>query len=92
MQIFILKYPLISFYINPSNPFSARTNYGHYDDGAKEFLKWVYAGGRKITGLVRRRKLESDLFQGNVDECKSFDNNENYKNNKTHQSTNKHTF
>ena len=25
MQIFILKYPLISFYINPSNPFSART-------------------------------------------------------------------
>ena len=69
-----------------------KINYGHYDDGAKEFLKWVYAGGRKITGLVRRRKLESDLFQGIINECKSFDNNENCKNNKTHQSANKHTF
>ena len=37
-------------------------NFSHYDDGAKEFLKWVYAGGRKITGLVRRRRLESELF------------------------------
>lgn len=39
-----------------------KINYGHYDEGAKEFLKWIYAGGRKIMGLVRRRKLESDLF------------------------------
>ncbi|MFK7967919.1 MAG: lysozyme [Rickettsiaceae bacterium] len=43
-----------------------KINYGHYDDGAKEFLKWVYAGGRKITGLVRRRRLESELFSGIV--------------------------
>jgi lysozyme len=39
-----------------------KINYGHYDEGAKEFLKWIYAGGRKIIGLMRRRKLESDLF------------------------------
>lgn len=39
-----------------------KINYGNYDDGAKEFLKWIYAGGRKITGLLRRRRLESELF------------------------------
>jgi len=39
-----------------------KINYGHYEEGAKEFLKWIYAGGRKIIGLMRRRKLESDLF------------------------------
>lgn len=49
-----------------------KINYGHYDDGAKEFLKWVYAGGRKIIGLVRRRKLESDLFLGHFSEIKIF--------------------
>jgi lysozyme len=44
-----------------------KINYGYYEDGAKEFLKWVYAGGRKIMGLVRRRRLESELFSGSVD-------------------------
>jgi lysozyme len=39
-----------------------KINYGYYDDGAKEFLKWIYAGGKKIIGLMRRRRLESDLF------------------------------
>jgi lysozyme len=39
-----------------------KINYGYYDEGAKEFLKWIYAGGRKIMGLVRRRRLERDLF------------------------------
>ena len=27
-----------------------------------EFLKWIYAGGVKLTGLVRRRKAEGDLY------------------------------
>lgn len=27
-----------------------------------EFAKWVYAGGQKLAGLVRRRKEESDLY------------------------------
>jgi lysozyme len=44
-----------------------KINYVYYEDGAKEFLKWVYAGGRKIIGLVRRRRLESELFSGSVD-------------------------
>ena len=39
-----------------------KINYGCYDEATKEFSKWVYAGGKKIMGLVRRRKLESELF------------------------------
>lgn len=27
-----------------------------------EFLKWVNAGGRKLSGLVRRREAESNLY------------------------------
>ena len=27
-----------------------------------EFAKWVNAGGKKLPGLVRRRKAESDLY------------------------------
>lgn len=27
-----------------------------------EFNKWVYAGGRKLNGLIRRRKKESELY------------------------------
>lgn len=29
---------------------------------ALEFDKWVFAAGKKLTGLVRRRKAESDLY------------------------------
>jgi lysozyme len=29
---------------------------------ADEFLRWVYAGGRKLRGLERRRAAERDLF------------------------------
>lgn len=39
-----------------------KVNYSQYEEAAKEFQRWVYAGGKKIMGLVRRRKLESDLF------------------------------
>jgi len=27
-----------------------------------EFMKWVNAGGKKLAGLVRRRKAEADLY------------------------------
>lgn len=27
-----------------------------------EFLKWVYAGGKRLDGLVRRRKAEADMY------------------------------
>lgn len=31
---------------------------------AKEFVKWVYAGGVKSNGLVRRRKAEAKMYFG----------------------------
>lgn len=34
------------------------------EEVADEFLKWVYAGGRKLRGLVRRRIAERNLFLG----------------------------
>ena len=51
-----------SVFLGQTSVLRQKINYGHYEEGAKEFLKWIYAGGRKIMGLVRRRKLESDLF------------------------------
>ncbi len=44
-----------------------KINYGLYKEAAKEFSKWVYAGGKKITGLVRRRKIEQQLFMSDLD-------------------------
>lgn len=41
-----------------------KINYYLYDEAQKEFLKWVYAGSKKVTGLIYRRKAESDLFAG----------------------------
>lgn len=32
------------------------------DDPVSEFHKWVYAGGRKIPGLIRRRAAEARLY------------------------------
>lgn len=31
-----------------------------------EFLKWVYAGGRKLAGLERRRRAEADLYFSDI--------------------------
>lgn len=39
-----------------------RLNAGRYEEAADEFLRWVYAGGRKLNGLVRRREAERMLF------------------------------
>lgn len=39
-----------------------KLNRGEFYDAANEFLKWVYAGGRKLKGLVRRRQAERELF------------------------------
>lgn len=41
-----------------------RLNAGDYHGAAREFLKWVYAGGRKIEGLVNRRVAERAMFMG----------------------------
>jgi len=39
-----------------------KLNRGDYDCVPKELMKWCYAGGRKLNGLVKRRKAEADLF------------------------------
>ena len=35
---------------------------GDYDGAKKEFMRWVYAGGKKMRGLERRRRAETMLF------------------------------
>jgi len=30
---------------------------------ASEFMKWVWAGGRKLKGLIRRRRAEAGLYR-----------------------------
>lgn len=37
-------------------------NKGDYGAAAGEFSKWVYGGGKKLPGLVRRRQAEAELF------------------------------
>ncbi len=32
------------------------------EDVGDEFLKWIYAGGRKVKGLIRRRIAERVIF------------------------------
>lgn len=39
-----------------------KLNEGDYSGAAKEFHKWVFAGGKKRKGLQARRKKEHDLF------------------------------
>ncbi len=40
----------------------AKINRREYQDAANEFPKWVYAGGFKSKGLLRRRLAERELF------------------------------
>jgi len=40
-----------------------KVNYGASPAEVRyEFMKWVYAGGQKLAGLVRRRRAEGDMF------------------------------
>jgi GH24 family phage-related lysozyme (muramidase) len=34
------------------------------DADAREFDRWVFAGGRKLAGLVRRCAAEREMFEG----------------------------
>lgn len=38
-------------------------NQGKYSEAAEQFMRWVFAGGQKLDGLVRRRKAEQKLFR-----------------------------
>lgn len=40
----------------------SKLNRYEYYDAANELLKWIWGGGRILPGLVKRRKLERNLF------------------------------
>lgn len=39
-----------------------KLNRGDYDGAVKEFSRWVFAGNKKLPGLVKRREAEQGLF------------------------------
>lgn len=40
-----------------------KVNFNPNDPKIKnEFMKWTYAGGKQLNGLIKRRKAESDLY------------------------------
>jgi lysozyme len=59
---------LVSFTFNVGSGALARStlirrlNAGDIEGAANEFLRWVYAGGEVLKGLVRRREAERNLF------------------------------
>lgn len=40
-----------------------KLNTSDFSGAADEFKRWVFAGGKKLKGLVRRRKSEEHLFR-----------------------------
>jgi lysozyme len=60
---------LVSFAYNVGVPRFAtstllrRLNRADYEGAAAEFERWIYAAGRKLPGLVRRRLAERNLFE-----------------------------
>lgn len=40
-----------------------KLNRGEYEAASQEFHKWVWAGGRKLRGLINRRADEAALFR-----------------------------
>ena len=45
-----------------------RLKQGRHDEAAGEFERWVFSGGKKISGLLNRRMAEKRLFLGGDDE------------------------
>lgn len=41
-----------------------KVNREEHDDVPHEFRKWVFAGGRKLKGLIKRRNAEAELYDG----------------------------
>jgi lysozyme len=46
-----------------SSTLRSKLNRGDHDGAGQEFLKWCMGGGRKLPGLVRRRKAELELWE-----------------------------
>lgn len=45
-------------------------NMGMYEDAARQILRWIWAGGRQIDGLVNRRNIEYKLFKNDIKDAK----------------------
>ena len=43
-----------------------RIDSGNFDDVPRQLSRWVYAGGRRLPGLVLRRAAEAELWQTGV--------------------------
>ena len=43
-----------------------KVNRGEHESVPPELMKWVWAAGKTLPGLVRRRRLESILYQNNL--------------------------
>jgi lysozyme len=41
-------------------------NAGNLETASKEFHKWIYANGKIMPGLIRRRSAEADLFNHDI--------------------------
>lgn len=52
-----------------------KLNAGQYGAVDAELQKWVYAGGKKLKGLVRRRRAEADLFDDFAPDLSELDTN-----------------
>ncbi len=59
---------LVSFVFNlgghnfKSSTLLRKLNAGDYTGAAEEFPRWVNAGGKQLSGLIRRREAEKALF------------------------------
>jgi len=45
-----------------------KLNHGEFEAACRELDKWVFAGGKKLNGLVRRRAVERDMCLEGVSE------------------------
>jgi lysozyme len=41
-----------------------KINRGEHGDVPEELMRWVWAGGRQLKGLIRRRQAEGVMYQG----------------------------
>jgi len=39
-----------------------KVNHEEHDEVPEQFMRWVWAGGRRLRGLVRRREAEATLY------------------------------
>jgi lysozyme len=41
----------------------AKVNRQEHAQAPNEFMRWVYANGKKVAGLIKRRRIEADLYE-----------------------------